>query len=176
SIGFADLAVTRRRSGPLPQAQILTIAELLRGNQQVEGRRIETSGVVRHVHLEGERLSLELGDGGKRMSATVLDAGGIDVGSLIDTRVIVRGALQLELDHIAETFAPHLWVGSPSDLVRVAGAPTAAASVTAHELHTSERWLAAGHRVSVEGRSVAIAPDDPHLPDTAGLLPPAQTR
>jgi len=175
SIGFADLAVTRRRSGPLPQAQILTIAELLRGNQQVEGRRIETSGVVRHVHLEGERLSLELGDGGKRMSATVLDAGGIDVGSLIDTRVIVRGALQLELDHIAETFAPHLWVGSPSDLVRVAGAPTAAASVTAHELHTSERWLAEGHRVSVEGRIVAIEPDDTLLLASGGLLLPVQS-
>ena len=176
SITFQDLKIVKRRRGALPEPQVLAISDLLRGSQQIEGRRVKTAGVVRMIEVDDDRLTLELGDAGQRMLVTVLRARSIDVSSLLDARVTVNGALQLGLDRIAEAFAPHLWVRSPEDLIVIRAAPSTQQVSSVHGLHVDPRWLNEGHRISLTGTVVRVEPNGTLFLDSGGLLLPVEGR
>jgi PAS domain S-box-containing protein len=175
SVRLTNVRVIKQRSGSLPQAESIAIRDLLRGSQKHEGRRLKISGVVRAARLQGERLSLQLGDSGQRMSATVLGAGNIDPSSLIDARINVSGTLQLALDRVAESFAPHLWVVAPEHIVIESRPSQAPKLVTSgRQLFIEPNWVAHGHRVRLRGAIVRMGPDDTLLMDSGGLLIPVQ--
>lgn len=71
SVRFAEPRIVRHQPAQMPKAALVSIADLLRGNQQREGQRVSTLGVVRFAQVDGERLTLELGDAGQRMTVTV---------------------------------------------------------------------------------------------------------
>jgi PAS domain S-box-containing protein len=175
SVRFADVNIVRQQPAQMPKAPRVSIAELLRGNQQREGRRVSTIGVVRFAQEAGDRLTLELGDAGQRMTITVLQAGDIQPNSLIDARIEVFGTLQLGLDRIAETFAPHLWVNSPADLHRPDVAVSATPLVSAWSLLSDASLIKDGHRVRLQGTVVEVHGSDTLLMDSAGLLVPVQS-
>jgi PAS domain S-box-containing protein len=174
SVTFQDLEVVKRRRGALPDPQVLAISDLLRGSQRVDGRRVQTGGVVRMIELDDDRMTLELGDAGQRMLVTVLRPRSIDISALLDARVTVKGALQLGLDRVAETFAPHLWVRSPEDLVVNNAAPATPRVPSLRALHVEPIWLNAGHRISLEGTVIRVEPDGTLLLDSGGLLLPVE--
>ena len=75
---------------PLPVARPVTANQLLTG--RFDSRRVEISGVVRHVisHDRVESFALELAGEFGRVSAFALDAGGMAPADLIDAEVTVR--------------------------------------------------------------------------------------
>ncbi len=174
SVTLDDVEILERRRGELPEPQVVAIADLLRGTQRIEGRRVQTGGVVRAAKREQDRLVLELGDAGQRMTVTVLDASNVDLDTLLDSRVTVRGALQLGLDRIAETFAPHLWVRSTKDFVVISAAPPLGTVRSTQELFSQSRWLREGHRVVLDGTVVRTDADGTLLIDSRGLLLPVE--
>ena len=176
SVRLVDPQVRSHSGAELPEAAQIPLAGLLRGNVQREGRRLQTSGVVRFARLGGNRLTLELGDAGQRISVTVLNASGVRPESLIDLRVSVAGTLQLGLDRIAETFAPHLWVNSPRDLRHSGPAASAPINVSsAWALLREPAYVEKGHRVRVYGAVVRADDADTLLIDSDGLLIPIES-
>ncbi len=176
SVRLTNASIVERRSHALPEPEAASIPDLLRGSHQRAGRRLQISGVVRHAAFDGERLMLELGDAGQVMSVTILAAADLDPATLIDTRVTVSGTLQLGLDRIAETFAPHLWVISPEDLIASAsprGQPALVASGL--DLVRNADWVTRGQRIRLRGRIVRFDEPDTLLIDSQGILVPVKS-
>jgi PAS domain S-box-containing protein len=176
SVRLFDPQLTSHAGLERLDAPEVPLSDLLRGSAQREGRRLRTSGVVRFARLAGDRLTLELGDAGQRMTVTILNASGIKPESLIDLRVSVAGTLQLGLDRIAETFAPHLWVSTPRDLRYSGTAPSAPIEVSsAWSLLREPEFVEKGHRVRVHGSVVRVDDSDTLLIDSDGLLIPIES-
>jgi PAS domain S-box-containing protein len=176
SVRLTDSEVRSHAGAEVLDSPEIALADLLRGNAQREGRRLRTSGVVRFAQLSADRLTLELGDAGQRMTVTVLNASGVKPESLIDLRVSVVGTLQLDLDRIAETFAPHLWVNTPRDLRRMAEtASTPTHALSGWTLLREPKFVEKGYRVRVHGRVVRADDADTLLIDSNGLLIPIES-
>jgi PAS domain S-box-containing protein len=176
SVRLTDSEVESQTGADLPDSPQIALADLLRGNAQREGRRLRTSGVVRFAQLGGDRLTLELGDAGQRITVTILNANGLEPQSLIDSRVSVVGTLQLGLDRIAETFAPHLWVNTPSDLHRIPETVSVSKdALSGWTLLREPAFVEKGYRVSVYGTVVRADDADTLLISSDGLLIPVES-
>lgn len=76
-------------NAPLPAAKPVTIEQLMSGAE--DSQRIEISGVVRDVRLDGQRLAVDLAAGGYRFRAYVIVPAGFQHEELIGAQVRIRG-------------------------------------------------------------------------------------
>ncbi len=173
SVELQQVQISRVGHAELPAPENVRIAELLEGNSLREARRIETEGIVRDVRRNGAELILELGDGGQRATVHIFNASGIQSQAIIDTRVHVRGALQLEFDNIDEVSVPVVWMPNPDELSVVKVAPKQPAFIASvRALVTEPRWLEEGHRVRIQGTVIRAENSRTVLIENSGLIVP----
>jgi PAS domain S-box-containing protein len=182
SVTLAETQIKRAREHDLPAAKLKALADLFSDTGAHEGIRVETSGIVHAARRDGNRMLLEIGDKGRRMPVSVIDDGTLTRESLLDTRISVRGVVQVEYNPWEETFAhnndmgPLLQVAARADLDMLEHAPAdipLAPSVRA--LITEPQWVSLGHRVRIQG--VVVRPETPQvlLIDNGGILMPVET-
>ncbi len=79
----------RLGSAPLPPAKRVPVEQLMAGVEACQ--RVEISGIVRSVQVQGGRLTVNLASGGYRLHVLTKIPPGIDPQSLVAARVRVRG-------------------------------------------------------------------------------------
>jgi PAS domain S-box-containing protein len=159
----------------LPQPQPMNIPDLFHSTDLLNAKRVEISGIVRAATRSGDRVDLELGDGGDVIPVTVLGADRTNVEALIDGRLKVRGALNFALDHRRERLEPRLWVASPADLEMVSRPRAEIATVPSiRALITDPQWVTRGNRVRVSGTVVRSDADGKMLIENGGIVMPVE--
>jgi len=76
-------------AAPLPAAKPVTVEQLMSGAE--DSQRIEISGVVRDVRMDGRRTAVDLAVGGYRFRAYVMVPAGFKYDRLIGSQVRIRG-------------------------------------------------------------------------------------
>ncbi len=184
SVSLDGIKLKRAARGALPAAKIKSIGDLFTESVAHEAIRVETSGIVRAARREGAHMLLELGDNGRRLPVTIFDpAGSLTREGLLDTRISVRGVVQVDYFNPWEgnisrnnDFGPLLQVALREDVELLARAPAEiplAPSVRA--LLTDPEWLKLGSRVRIHG--VVVRPETPQvlLIDNGGIVMPVET-
>jgi signal transduction histidine kinase len=111
-------APTVRQIGtaPLPPAKRVAIERLMSGAE--DSQRIEITGVVREVELEGARLAADLVSGGYRFRVYAPVPEGRELRSLLAARVLVRGtAAEIHNPSLRHLIAVHVHVPKADDFV-----------------------------------------------------------
>ena len=103
-------------TGPLPPAKAVPIERLMSGAE--DSQRIEVSGLVRAVRVEGARLDIELLSGGYRFRAYAPVLTNRDPQLLVGAQVRVRGtAAEAHNRSLRQLIAVEVYVPGPADLV-----------------------------------------------------------
>ena len=171
SVELENVQVTRVGTADLPSPEVLSILDVLDGNPTREARLIETQGIVRDARRIGAELVMELGDGGQQATVHVYGASTITPASIIDSRIRVRGTLQLEADNRDAVSIPMLWVSGPQEMDILSAAPREPALIASVRSLASDRhWLDEGHRVRMQG--TVVKANDAHtlLIENSGVI------
>ena len=118
--GFAPDVVspTWKKVGmaPLPEARPVSVERLVSGAE--DGRRVEVSGVVRSVRVEGKQLALELAGGGYRFRARALASTNVDAQSLVGATVRVRGTAAASFNsRLRQILGVNIFMPQESDFI-----------------------------------------------------------
>jgi PAS domain S-box-containing protein len=182
SVDLTDVEVTITGRARVPNAERRAIASLYFDTALQEFVRVETEGIVRAARKHGDRIILELGQDGFRMSAVIHSAADVDSQSLLDTRVAVRGVIRRTFDPESQSITriedsmPEMLVSSPEDLAVHEQAPAGAAYVeSVHDLVADPQWVSRGHRVRIRGRVVAAHAEHVLLIENDGIVIPIDT-
>ena len=182
SIELTELKVTNAGVAKLPVAQRRAIRSLFFDASLGEFVRVETEGIVIAAWPQGDRLRLELSEGGFRIPVTILDASELVPATLLDQRIAVRGIVRR--DHPGSTggevrtedLLPQMAVVSPKDLRVVAPAPNEPSAVPSlRALITDPTWLTRGHRVRIAGTVVHADSSETLLIEENGIVMPIET-
>ena len=103
-------------SAPLPPAKPVTVEQLMSGAE--DSQRVEISGVVRDVRLDGARLAVDLAAGGYRFRAYVIVPVGFPHEKLIGSQVRIRGtAAEAHNRSLRQLIVVEVYVPVLADLV-----------------------------------------------------------
>jgi PAS domain S-box-containing protein len=176
SLRLSHIEVETVGRSRLPTAESTEMGELFRNSDSLSARRIEIAGSVQVATRHGDRLELEIGQGGWAVPLMVLDAAKADERALLTSRVRARGVVSFVLNRRLSRLEPQLWVASPADLEVLGPSQiqvTDAASI--RSLITDPRWLQTGNRVRVQGTVTQSQPEGRLIIENGGLVMPVES-
>ena len=103
-------------TAPLPEARPVSVERLVSGTE--DGRRVEVSGVVRSVRVQGKQLILQLAQGGYRFRAYARVSGNVDAKSLVGAAVRVRGTAAAAFNQrLRQILGVNIYMPQESDFI-----------------------------------------------------------
>jgi signal transduction histidine kinase len=103
-------------TAPLPEARPVSVERLVSGAE--DGRRVEVSGVVRSVRVEGKQLVLQLAQGGFRFRAYARVSTNVDAKSLVGATVRMRGTAAAAFNpRLRQILGVNIFVPQESDFL-----------------------------------------------------------
>jgi signal transduction histidine kinase len=100
----------------LPKTKPVSAQRLLSGAE--DGNRIEVSGVVRSVRMDGKQLALELAQGGYRFRARPRVSTNLDANSLVGATVRVRGTAAASFNsRLRQILGVNIFMPQESDFI-----------------------------------------------------------
>jgi len=101
-------------TSPLPEARPVSVERLVSGAE--DGRRVEVSGVVRSLRVEGKQLVLQLAQGGYRFRAYAKVPTNVDAKSLVGATVRMRGTAAAAFNpRLRQILGVNIYVPQESD-------------------------------------------------------------
>ncbi len=183
SVSLDKIELERVGRVELPAAKKKAVADLFAESIAYEAIRVQTRGIVRAARRDGAYMLLEIGDDGRRLPLIVHDeSGSLTREALLDTRISVRGVVQVDYNPWERSIAhnndlgPMLLVATHGDVELIERAPAEiplAPSVRA--LITQPEWVRRGHRMRIHG--IVVRPETSHvmLIENGGIIMPVET-